>query len=174
MTMTMTFYIGRDEKVSKKDVDGRQRAERFSTGWLHTHTHTRFHHALYIFIILLIPFLPIFDLKKLHYFYSSVYTLKKYWCSRIKSHFWKKIITLTHTIYRGVWNLKHTFHLYLIIILFFTLGPMVAAVNSKITLVGVTSFGTGCAQSPYPGVYSRVSAQKAWILANSDAGSCQN
>ena len=56
----------------------------------------------------------------------------------------------------------------------FISGPMVALVNNKITLAGVTSWGTGCALSPYPGVYSRVTAQEAWILANSDAGSCQN
>jgi secreted trypsin-like serine protease len=56
----------------------------------------------------------------------------------------------------------------------FCLGPLVANVNSKVTVVGVTSFGNGCALASYPGVYSRISAQKSWILANSDAGSCQN
>ena len=53
-------------------------------------------------------------------------------------------------------------------------GPLVASINNKITLVGVTSWGYGCAQAPYPGVYARVTAQKTWILANSDAGKCQN
>ena len=53
-------------------------------------------------------------------------------------------------------------------------GPMVAMMNNRVTLVGVTSYGNGCAKSPYPGVYARVSAQRSWILANSDALSCQN
>jgi secreted trypsin-like serine protease len=51
---------------------------------------------------------------------------------------------------------------------------MAALVNGKVTIVGITSFGIGCAQDPFPGVYSRVTAQKAWILANSDAATCQN
>lgn len=51
-------------------------------------------------------------------------------------------------------------------------GPLVTTLNSKVTLVGVTSFGVGCG-GKYPGVYARVSNQKDWILNNSDAGSCQ-
>ena len=38
----------------------------------------------------------------------------KFWCLRLKSHFWWEIITLTCPIRRGVWNLPHKFHLYLI------------------------------------------------------------
>ena len=53
-------------------------------------------------------------------------------------------------------------------------GPLVASVNGKTTLVGVTSFGEGCALPPFSGVYARVTAQKQWILDNSDAGLCQN
>ena len=32
----------------------------------------------------------------------------------LKSQFWREIINLTWTIHRGVWNLPHKFHLYLI------------------------------------------------------------
>jgi secreted trypsin-like serine protease len=51
---------------------------------------------------------------------------------------------------------------------------MVTSVNSRVTLVGVTSFGDECAKKPYPGVYSRVTSVLDWILENSDAGGCQN
>ena len=51
---------------------------------------------------------------------------------------------------------------------------MATTINGKVTLVGITSFGVGCAEAPYPGVYARVTAQKNWILENSDAGLCQN
>ena len=37
-------------------------------------------------------------------------------------------------------------------------GPLIANINEKYTLVGVTSFGLGCAQKNSPGVYVRVSS----------------
>jgi len=73
---------------------------------------------------------------------------------------------------------------------------MTLTVNNKVSVIGVTSFGFACAQKPYPGkqligwtsehsnylqpitkfpgVYAKVSAQRSWIFANSDAGLCQN
>lgn len=44
-------------------------------------------------------------------------------------------------------------------------GPLVtkSKVNGKPTLIGVVSFGIGCATRLFPGVYSRVSAAREWI-----------
>ena len=42
-------------------------------------------------------------------------------------------------------------------------GPLVMVVNGVHTLIGITSWGEGCATAAYPGVYSRVSDQVAWI-----------
>ncbi|KAL2098740.1 hypothetical protein ACEWY4_005220 [Coilia grayii] len=49
-------------------------------------------------------------------------------------------------------------------------GPMVSQQNSVWILSGVVSYGRGCAQAGYPGVYTRVSRYQSWINSeiNSD------
>lgn len=42
-------------------------------------------------------------------------------------------------------------------------GPLVLTQGKKQSLVGLTSFGQGCAQPKNPGVYTRVSSFKPWI-----------
>jgi trypsin len=45
-------------------------------------------------------------------------------------------------------------------------GPLFKYVNGKQILVGVTSFGRGCANPNLPGVYARVSNYDLWIKQN--------
>jgi trypsin len=47
-------------------------------------------------------------------------------------------------------------------------GPLVGTSNGQAVMVGITSFGFGCAQAGHPGVYTRVSAIRAWTLAQLD------
>jgi len=44
-------------------------------------------------------------------------------------------------------------------------GPLVASSGGHAVLVGITSFGLGCARSGHPGVYTRASAIRAWTVA---------
>merc|ERR1719150_2979920 len=45
-------------------------------------------------------------------------------------------------------------------------GPMVSQENGRYALVGVVSWGYGCAMPDYPGVYARLTAQMDWLLSN--------
>ena len=62
--------------------------------------------------------------------YETVYGVKEFVCLSVCPSvtkfdpnyfmtFWQEIITLTHPIRRGVWNLPHKFHLYLIVRYFY-------------------------------------------------------
>lgn len=42
-------------------------------------------------------------------------------------------------------------------------GPLVAKFDNVIKLVGIVSWGNGCAQAAYPGVYTRVASYLDWI-----------
>jgi len=43
-------------------------------------------------------------------------------------------------------------------------GPMITPENGRQTLIGIVSWGEGCAFEGYPGVYARVTEKMDWIL----------
>merc|ERR1719382_469824 len=52
-------------------------------------------------------------------------------------------------------------------------GPLVTKENSShYTVIGVVSWGYGCAQAGAPGVYSRVTKQRDWIVENIEGTTC--
>lgn len=46
-------------------------------------------------------------------------------------------------------------------------GPLTCVINNVRQLIGVVSFGAGCATPNYPGVYARVTAFRSWISQHS-------
>lgn len=50
-------------------------------------------------------------------------------------------------------------------------GPLITErEDKKYELIGVVSWGNGCARPGYPGVYTRVTQYMDWILKNSKDG----
>lgn len=49
-------------------------------------------------------------------------------------------------------------------------GPLVTEINGRYTLIGVVSWGYGCALDDYPGVYARMTRVLPWITATTSSG----
>jgi len=51
-------------------------------------------------------------------------------------------------------------------------GPLVVQEGGRFTVIGVVSYGQGCARVGYPGVYARVTHYLDWIRQNIQDGAC--
>ena len=45
-------------------------------------------------------------------------------------------------------------------------GALICELDGQAILAGIVSFGTGCAEPEYPGVYARTTAVLSWIKSN--------
>jgi len=52
-------------------------------------------------------------------------------------------------------------------------GPLIARDGNHYVLIGVVSWGFGCAQANAPGVYARVTSQLSWIQGQMTGASCE-
>jgi len=52
-------------------------------------------------------------------------------------------------------------------------GPLITRDGNHYVLIGVVSWGFGCAQADAPGVYARVTSQLSWIQAQMTGASCE-
>ena len=53
-------------------------------------------------------------------------------------------------------------------------GPMVTMSSGHYTIIGVVSWGAGCAMATAPGVYARVTSQLEWIRSNINGDECSS
>merc|ERR1712117_537771 len=49
-------------------------------------------------------------------------------------------------------------------------GPLVTEINGRYTLIGVVSWGNGCAMAGFPGVYARMTSVLPWIVSTISSG----